>query len=86
MEFGDKPNFPERTTLFPTRSAILEYVQEYGEDILPYVHFNTKVDGVQKMASGLWRVVGATKSVHFEQYFDAVVIASGKNIRSVDCV
>ena len=86
MEFGDKPNFPEKTTLFPTRSAILEYVQEYGEDVLPYMLFNTKVDDVQKMASGLWRVMGATKSTPFEQYFDAVVIASGEILGSVECI
>jgi len=59
MRFFDKP-FPSEWQLFPTREEVLQYLDEYAEDVKPFIQFKTQVVDVslQSTKSGpdIWTV------------------------------
>lgn len=78
MTYAEKP-FPPDAPAFPFRTQILEYLQEYGEEIRHLVKFSTQVLNVEK--HGKWcltiqDVLDPTKKSWIEK-FDAVAVASG---------
>ena len=78
MTFSDK-EFPAGTPPFPQRTQILQYLQEYGQDIVSLVEFNREILRVEKR--GRWSLT--IKDVTYPlkkpwvETFDAVAIASG---------
>jgi cation diffusion facilitator CzcD-associated flavoprotein CzcO len=78
MTFSDK-EFPAGTTVFPFRTQILQYLQEYGEDIKDLVEFHREIERVEK--NGKWQLTikdltNPAKKPWIES-FDAVAVASG---------
>ena len=78
MTYAEKP-FPPNTPAFPFRTQILQYLQEYGEEIRHLVKFNKEVLNVEK--HGKWcltirDLLNPTKKPSIEK-FDAVAVASG---------
>ncbi|KAG7787367.1 hypothetical protein KL910_002400 [Ogataea haglerorum] len=87
MEFRDH-KFPETTPLFPHRSAVLDYVSRYGEDLRQHYRFNTRVVDVRRRHKWLVRsraVCDATEGGLKEsdavpdttEEYDAVMVATG---------
>ena len=82
MKFSDAPSL-EGNQLFPTRDAIIRYLDEYGQDIKHLVRFQTQVVHVQqKGQKGQQGWLVKTKNLHYpdmvaESEYDAVVVANG---------
>lgn len=81
MNYSDQ-KFPEGSSLFPPHRVVLEYLQEYAEELKSYTSLSTQVLRVQKVVSGdemCWEVETKdlkTMQTH-KQEFDAVAVASG---------
>ena len=81
MGFSDL-DWPESCQLFPGHEAVLEYLQNYAEDVMHLIHFRTQVVDVRLEPDGTWCVrtrdlsENDTSSVH-ERIFDALVVSSG---------
>ena len=81
MQFSDKP-FPNGTQLFPTRETVMQYLEEYADEILPLTRLEHEVldvkptdcDGIHK-----WELVVRNNVKHKEitKIFDAVIVANG---------
>ncbi|KAG7661697.1 uncharacterized protein J8A68_004755 [[Candida] subhashii] len=86
MSYGGL-EFREELPIFPDRRDVLEYINEYSEEILPYVRFNTKVVSVEQVEEYKWKVVSrpindSTQGGKLDQedlceVYDAVVLAAG---------
>ncbi|RLV90283.1 Thiol-specific monooxygenase [Spathaspora sp. JA1] len=91
MSYGGL-EFDAKLPIFPKREDVLKYVDEYSEEIRPYVRFNTKVVSVELIhdtSSTKWKVTsraidettqgGSVVGVEGDvvEIFDAVVIATG---------
>lgn len=89
MTYADFP-FPEDTPVFPHRSEVWKYMNDYSKELYPYVQFNTKVVHVELLDNNKWKVVtrkvvnenqGArvitTEFPDVEEIYDAVIIANG---------
>ena len=81
MAFSDKP-FPEPEQLFPGLPSVIEYLEEYAEEVKHLIKFNTQVLDVNRISLGgisEWSV--KTKNLKsnkvVEGIYDAVVVASG---------
>ena len=85
MTYASLP-FPDTLPLFPHRSDVLKYMQNYAKDISPITQFNTVVVLVER-ENDQWKVL--SRPVNLEtaggersdqdtvEYFDAVVAAVG---------
>ncbi|KAL8678491.1 MAG: hypothetical protein Q9186_005161 [Xanthomendoza sp. 1 TL-2023] len=80
MQFSDAP-FPAGTQLFPSRQVVLQYLQEYANDIMPLIRFDHEVVDVRPKSSKQmtgWEVtVEDVKRLKKVESFDAVAVASG---------
>lgn len=81
MQFSDFP-FPSDLQLFPPHESVLQYIQDYGAEVLELVQFGTQVTDVELLSSGersSWIVRTKNLISHCVSVkkYDAVVIASG---------
>lgn len=81
MGFSDL-DWPKDCQLFPRHESVLQYLEEYAQDILHLISFQTQVLDVRLEPDNSWRVrtrdfAENEKVTEHEQVFDAVVIASG---------
>lgn len=53
MRFNDY-DFPSNAPLFPSRSNVLEYIQEYAKPVEKCVRYNSRVTSVSKQEDGTW--------------------------------
>ena len=84
MTFAEK-DFPQGTTVFPFRTQILQYLQEYGEDVRHLVEFNKEILKVEKGQKWCLTIRDSREKgkVSIEE-FDAVAVATG--MAAVDCL
>ncbi|OCK76834.1 flavin-containing monooxygenase [Lepidopterella palustris CBS 459.81] len=83
MGFSDL-NWPTDSQLFPKHETVLEYIQEYGQDVKYLVRLETQVIDVSAVESevsesGRWKVQSrnlASQEV-IDEVYDAVVVANG---------
>ncbi|KAF4986605.1 hypothetical protein FDECE_15864 [Fusarium decemcellulare] len=84
MNYTDKVFFKDASqgSLFPRHSVVLQYVQEYAEELTPHISYQTQVLNVEKPGSDRsqpWQVevldLKTNKATKNE--YDAVVVASG---------
>ena len=83
MAYSDKP-FPDDSPLFPSHQEVLQYLEEYAEEVKHLIHFNHQVrdvnlDDYSSTGHDVWRVEVEdlnTGSVSSDLY-DAVVVANG---------
>lgn len=81
MAYSDKP-FPTNAPLFPKHGMVLEYLQEYAEDVRSHIRFRTQVTDVQLQNKGSkdqWKISSLdliSMNVSTSIY-DAVVVANG---------
>ena len=81
MGFSDL-DWPDSCQLFPRHEAVLEYLEDYAQDVRHLICFQTQVLDVSLEPDGTWCVrtrdvsANQTNTVN-EQRFDAVIIASG---------
>lgn len=81
MRYTDAP-FPEDAWVYPSREAILQYVDRYADEVRHLIRFNTQVqsielrqvDGVDKWDLEASSTVGGEK---VSDTYDAVVVANG---------
>ena len=73
--------FPKDCSLFPPHKVVLDYLKQYGEELLPYITFNAQVEDVAKAAGDkpTWnvRVKDLKTDKTSQSSYDAVVVASG---------
>ncbi len=81
MKYSDTP-FLQAHQCFPPRDSVLQYLNEYGEDVRDLVQFSTQVVNVelrQASSQELWEL--ETKRLSSDktskQVYDAVVVANG---------
>ena len=82
MQFSDTP-FPDTTQLFPSRETVLEYLEEYANDIRLLISFNHQVvcvtptgrDEYHGWDVEVQETVGAREST--VERFDAIIAANG---------
>lgn len=80
MRFSEKA-FPSQAPLFPKHRTVKEYLEEYAQEVMNIIHFETQVSEVTRKDSGqnAWEVKTTnlqTGTVSTRTY-DAVVVASG---------
>ena len=80
MKHSDKPL--EDNQLFPSRETILNYLEEYAQDIQDLVHFQTQVTDVRLLndecqASWLVQSKDLRNSNLSSKTYDAVIVANG---------
>lgn len=81
MSYSDLP-FPEDSQLFPGRETVLQYLQDYAKEVNSLICFDTQVLDVRHTSAADrpgWDVVTKHLLSHVEEqeFFDAVVVASG---------
>ena len=81
MGFSDL-DWPESCQLFPGHEAVLEYLQDYAQDVMHLIRFQTQVVDVRLELDGTWcvrtrDVTENCKSGVHERIFDALIVASG---------
>jgi cation diffusion facilitator CzcD-associated flavoprotein CzcO len=82
MQYSDTP-FPEDWQLYPTRQQVLQYLDEYANDVKPLIKFKTQVVDIRlsnaKSKSDLWTVKwqDLATSTEASSCYDAVAICSG---------
>lgn len=85
MALYNRP-YPSSLPDYPSFSEVLKYWQAYAGDyqLYQYISLNTRVTLVERTADNkVWRVVleksdsASTKSLQWEEEFDAVVISNG---------
>jgi cation diffusion facilitator CzcD-associated flavoprotein CzcO len=83
MAFSDKP-FPEDAPLYPSHQQVLEYLEEYSEEVKPLIRFRCQVQDVSLDASSsanqpVWciEVRDLVSNSTCSSKFDAVVVANG---------
>ena len=81
MAYSDKP-FPADAPLFPKHGMVLQYLDEYAEDIKHLIHFQTQVIDVRLMTQASrdqWEVttLNLPSSETKISTYDAVVVATG---------
>jgi cation diffusion facilitator CzcD-associated flavoprotein CzcO len=83
MAFSDKP-FPDDAPLYPSHEQVLEYLEEYAEDVKPLIRFRCQVQDVRLEASSsvdqpVWcvEVRDLVSNSTSSSKFDAVVVANG---------
>ncbi|KAI9743084.1 MAG: hypothetical protein M1818_003379 [Claussenomyces sp. TS43310] len=80
MNYSDQP-FPQGTSLFPSHSAVREYLERYADDVRHLLSLGTQVVELRP-ADGLpgkWSLTARnlTTKVNTTQIFDSVVVANG---------
>ena len=80
MGFTDL-NWPAECQLFPEHGTVLSYLEQYAQDVLHLIKFETQVVDVRLDSSSKWhvqtrRLRGSPESVVEHHDFDAVVVAS----------
>ncbi len=78
MEFPDLPSLEDHQ-LFPSREAVMHYLEDYGEDVRHLVSFQTQVVDIDQKRSGahqVWLKDLRTDTV-YEKTYDAIVVANG---------
>ena len=78
MKFSDMPSL-EDNQLFPSREAVTQYLEDYGEDIRHLVTFQTRVVDIFQTQSGAHqvRLKDLQTNSFYERTYDAVVVANG---------
>lgn len=81
MQFSDTP-FPEETQLFATRETVMQYLQDYANDVISMIKFDHHVIDVRPTRGGEdhgWEVTTRVTDgrEHEIERFDAVVAANG---------
>ncbi|KAL8819715.1 MAG: hypothetical protein Q9223_001903 [Gallowayella weberi] len=80
MQFSDAP-FPAGTQLFPSREVVLQYLQDYADDIMPLIRFEHEVMDLRpkrdKQMHGWEVTVQDRNRITKVEHFDAVAVASG---------
>lgn len=82
MQFSDTP-FPKKTQLFPKRETVMQYLQDYANEVIEMIRFNNRVTDVTPTEDGEyhgWTVTtraGADGAKNTSQVFDAVIAANG---------
>ena len=83
MAYSDKP-FPDSSPLYPSHHEVLQYLEEYAEDIKQLIHFKHQVRDVRldEMSTSdhkVWRVEleDLTSGNLSAELYDAVVVANG---------
>ncbi|KAF2754790.1 flavin-containing monooxygenase family protein [Pseudovirgaria hyperparasitica] len=84
MQYSDKP-FSKDTQLFPRHETVLQYLEEYADDIRHLIHFDTQVLNIALVPAtsqhthDQWSIT--VRNVKTKQQmtnvFDAVVVANG---------
>ncbi|OXG27404.1 monooxygenase [Cryptococcus neoformans Bt15] len=77
--------FPEKTSLFPDRAAVLKYLQSYAKayDLLPYIRFNTCVERVYLTPTNCgsdnrrWTVEFVSGNSKTSEGFDYISVSNG---------
>lgn len=76
-------HFSEKLPLFPSRSDVLKYVQDYAKPVTPYIRYNSEVQSLLKNEEGKWSVkfVDYTENYptgqEYAEEFEAVIISTG---------
>ena len=78
MQFSDMPSLEDHQ-LFPSREAVTQYLEDYGEDVRHLVSFQTQVMNICKTRSTahLVRLKNLQTGTVYEQIYDAVMVATG---------
>lgn len=81
MNYSDQC-FPKGSSLFPQHSVVRQYLEQYANDLQPYLKLGTqvlKIHPTNRTASAQWSVT--TKNIKSQQettsVYDAVVVANG---------
>ena len=78
MRFSDLTSLEDHQ-LFPSREAVKQYLEDYGEDVRHLVSFQTQVMDIRQTRPGahqVWLKNLQTNTV-YERIYDAVVVANG---------
>jgi len=81
MAFSDK-EFPADLPLFPHRSKVVDYIEDYAQDIKDLVQFKTQVTGIRLETQGLQDSWAATvkdlcTGKETNKQYDAIAVCSG---------
>ena len=78
MRFSDLPSL-EYHQLFPSREAVKQYLEDYGEDVRHLVSFQTQVMDIRQTRPGAHqvRLKNLQTNTVYEKIYDAVVVANG---------
>lgn len=81
MGFSDL-EWPKDCQLFPKHEAVLDYIEQYAEDVRHLIRFSTQVLDVRQDPDQRWRVKtqevsGEGQGKTDKHHFDAVIVASG---------
>jgi cation diffusion facilitator CzcD-associated flavoprotein CzcO len=78
MNYCDQ-KFPQGSSLFPQHRKVLDYLQQYAEDIKPLLRLGVQVLDVVAIENSMWSI--RTKSIRTPEIttavYDAVVVSSG---------
>lgn len=85
MRFSDSPSLEDQQ-LFPSREAVKQYLEDYGEDVRHLVSFQTQVIDICQTKPGNHqvRLKNLQTNTVYEKTYDAIVVANGHY--SVPCV
>ena len=78
MKFSDKHTLEDHQ-LFPSRDTVVQYLEDYGEDIRHLVTFQTQVTDICQTPSGAHQVQLKDLQTNkiYEKIYDAVIVANG---------
>ena len=82
MQFSDTP-FPRKTQLFPKRETVMQYLQDYANEVIDMIRFSTQVIDVAPTGDGeyhgwtLTTRAGSDGAMDTTQIYDAVIAANG---------
>lgn len=78
MRFSDLPSLEDHQ-LFPSREAVKQYLEDYGEDVKHLVSFQTQVMDIRQTRPGAHqvRLKNLQTNTVYEKIYDAVVVANG---------
>ena len=78
MKFSDMPSLEDHQ-LFPSREAVTQYLEDYGESVRHLVFFQTQVMDIcqTRPTAHLVRLKNLQTDEVYEKIYDAVVVANG---------
>ncbi|KAL9094388.1 MAG: hypothetical protein Q9165_003238 [Trypethelium subeluteriae] len=78
MQYPDYP-FNHDLELFPERKEVLNYLEDYAQDVRHLIRFQTQVLDVRKLSNDRWTVKSRElrSGQETDEQYDAVLVASG---------